>query len=63
MKGDLHVRFGEKFEVKIRLLTRLRGERKSPLLDYNIGVFLPIKYLLVQRRCILRTNHEKSKKA
>lgn len=33
MKGDLHVRFREKFEVKVLLLTRLRGERKSPLLD------------------------------
>lgn len=35
MKGDLHVRFREKFEVKVLLLTRLRGERKSPLLDYG----------------------------
>ena len=35
MKGDLHVRFREKFEVKVLLLTRLRGERKSPLLDYS----------------------------
>lgn len=26
MKGDLHVRFCEKFEVKSLLLTRLRGE-------------------------------------
>ena len=34
MKGDLHVRFREKFEVKVLLLTRLRGERKSPLLDF-----------------------------
>lgn len=25
MKGDLHVRFREKFEVKVLLLTRLRG--------------------------------------
>ena len=37
MKGDLHVRFREKFEVKVLLLTRLRGERKSPLLDWNIN--------------------------
>ena len=35
MKGDLHVRFREKFEVKVLLLTRLRGERKSPLLDFD----------------------------
>ena len=27
MKGDLHVRFREKFEVKVLLLTRLRGRR------------------------------------
>ena len=27
MKGDLHVRFCEKFEVKFLLLTRLRGRR------------------------------------
>lgn len=33
MKGDLHVQFREKSEVKVLLLTRLRGERKSPLLD------------------------------
>ena len=26
-KGDLHVRFREKFEVKLLLLTRLRGRR------------------------------------
>ena len=25
MKGDFHVRFREKFEVKVLLLTRLRG--------------------------------------
>ena len=37
MKGDLHVRFREKFEVKVLLLTRLRGERKSPLLDLISG--------------------------
>lgn len=34
MKGDLHVRFREKFEVKVLLLTRLEGEKKSPLLDF-----------------------------
>ena len=38
MKGDLHVRFREKFEVKVLLLTRLRGERKSPLLDPERGM-------------------------
>ena len=38
MKGDLHVRFREKFEVKVLLLTRLRGEIKSPLLDLSIFV-------------------------
>ena len=38
MKGDLHVRFREKFEVKVLLLTRLRGERKSPLLDLPAAV-------------------------
>lgn len=27
MKGDFHVRFCEKFEVKLLLLTRLRGWR------------------------------------
>ena len=27
MKGDFHVRFREKFEVKVLLLTRLRGRR------------------------------------
>ena len=27
MKGELHVRFCEKFEVKFLLLTRLRGRR------------------------------------
>ena len=27
MKGDFHVRFCEKFEVKFLLLTRLRGRR------------------------------------
>lgn len=30
MKGDLHVRFREKFEVKVLLLTRLRGGLNSP---------------------------------
>ena len=29
MKGDLHVRFREKFEVKVLLLTRLRGRELS----------------------------------
>lgn len=32
MKGDLHVRFREKFEVKVLLLTRLEGEGQiSPI--------------------------------
>ena len=35
MKGDLHVRFREKFEVKVLLLTRLRGGLNSP---YSIGL-------------------------
>ena len=30
MKGDIHVRFREKFEVKILLLTRLRGGENLP---------------------------------
>ena len=29
MKGDIHVRFREKFEVKLLLLTRLRGRNFS----------------------------------
>ena len=29
MKGDFHVRFREKFEVKVLLLTRLRGRNFS----------------------------------
>ena len=33
MKEDLHVWFRKKFEVKFCLLTRLRGEKISPLLD------------------------------
>lgn len=40
MKGDLHVRFREKFEVKVLLLTRLRGEIKSPLLDFVMRMML-----------------------
>lgn len=42
MKGDLHVRFREKFEVKVLLLTRLEGEdQTSPirLLGGNNGNF------------------------
>ena len=35
MKGDLHVRFREKFEVKVLLLTRLEGE----------GQISPIRFL------------------
>ena len=30
MKGELHVRFREKFEVKVLLLTRLRGRFIPP---------------------------------
>ena len=42
MKGDLHVRFREKFEVKVLLLTRLEGGSKiSPIRSTylnNLGV-------------------------
>ena len=39
MKGDFHVRFREKFEVKVLLLTRLRGrELISLLLDSYMGL-------------------------
>ena len=31
MKGDFQVRFREKFEVKVLLLTRLRGLWREPL--------------------------------
>lgn len=36
MKGDLHVRFREKFEVKVLLLTRLRGRR---LITVSYSIF------------------------
>lgn len=39
MKGDLHVRFREKFEVKVLLLTRLRG-RELITLSYSITAVL-----------------------
>lgn len=42
MKGDLHVRFREKFEVKVLLLTRLRGEKKN--LPYSIRCYLEYTY-------------------
>lgn len=40
MKGDLHVRFREKFEVKVLLLTRLRGRNFSTMRNssYSIGI-------------------------
>ena len=51
MKGDLHVRFREKFEVKVLLLTRLRGRRlitASSIYLYKItrnkAVFLIDRY-------------------
>lgn len=37
MKGDLHVRFREKFEVKVLLLTRLRGRRLTTA-SYSIYI-------------------------
>ena len=36
MKGDFHVRFREKFEVKVLLLTRLRGSRQSLHIDLSV---------------------------
>ena len=56
MKGDLHVRFREKFEVKVLLLTRLRGERKSPLLDFVFGgfsLFLRSSLLILPDRLLI----------
>ena len=47
MKGDLHVRFREKFEVKVLLLTRLRGERKSPLLDLRLYLSFSLRLSLL----------------
>ena len=44
MKGDLHVRFREKFEVKVLLLTRLEG--------------LPVKYLAKMLTDCLLFRHE-----
>ena len=41
MKGDLHVRFREKFEVKVLLLTRLRG-RRLVTVSYSIVGFTGI---------------------
>ena len=41
MKGDFHVRFCEKFEVKILLLTRLRGRRLITA-SYSINLFMPL---------------------
>lgn len=37
MKGDLHARFREKFEVKVLLLTRLRGGLIAP---YSIKKYI-----------------------
>lgn len=46
MKGDLHVRFREKFEVKVLLLTRLRGRNFSTMRNssYSIGILKKINY-------------------
>ena len=41
MKGDLHVRFREKFEVKVLLLTRLRGEKKISPTRFQLFVLEP----------------------
>ena len=38
MKGDFHVRFREKFEVKVLLLTRLRG-RELITPSYSIPIW------------------------
>lgn len=44
MKGDLHVRFREKFEVKVLLLTRLRGrELITPSEGVNFFVSLKLE--------------------
>ena len=44
MKGDLHVRFREKFGVKLPLLTRLRG-RRSLTASYSINIDFSVSYL------------------
>ena len=47
MKGDFHVRFCEKFEVKFLLLTRLRGREIrmiSLLLDLHRKDMVTMKY-------------------
>ena len=42
MKGDFQVRFREKFEVKLLLLTRLRGREKLfNFLSYSIRMHFP----------------------
>ena len=43
MKGDLHVRFCEKFEVKVLLLTRLRGRE---LITPSYSILITINHLL-----------------
>ena len=44
MKGDFHVRFREKFEVKVLLLTRLRGrELITPSEGVNFFVSLKLE--------------------
>ena len=40
MKGDFHVWFREKFEVKVLLLTRLRGRRLNTA-SYSINLSFP----------------------
>ena len=39
MKGDLHVRFREKFEVKVLLLTRLEGEGQISPIRFSPRIF------------------------
>ena len=47
MKGDFHVRFREKFEVKFLLLTRLRG-RRLVTASYSILTFFLLHYKTVE---------------
>lgn len=41
MKGDFHVRFCEKFEVKVLLLTRLRG--RELITPEGVNFFVSLK--------------------
>ena len=43
MKGDFHVRFCEKFEVKVLLLTRLRGRENL----FNLPSYSIMRYHLI----------------